>query len=805
MRYVCVHGHFYQPPRENPWLESIELQDSAYPYHDWNERINAECYSTNAHARILDTKNYIQRIANNYSAISFNVGPTLLSWMEDFAPEAYAAVIRADRESQLRFGGHGNAIAQVYNHMILPLAKSRDKETQILWGIADFEHRFGRMPEGMWLPETAVDDESLDLLAKHGIRYTILSPYQAKRWRRRGSETWIDATGGNIDTRCTYWRKLPSGRKIALFFYDGGISQAVAFERLLENGERFAQRLGGGFVSGSHPQLVHIATDGETYGHHHRFGEMALAYALDYIESREIGKLTNYGQYLEMHPPEHEAEIHENSAWSCSHGVGRWSHDCGCNTGSHWGWHQRWRRPLREALDWLRDQCRPVFESMARMLVRDPMKARDAYISVILDRSPRTMERFLADHAVRSLLPEQQPALWKLMEMERNVLLSYTSCGWFFDEISGIETVQILQYAARALELLEDLTGSSREPAFIERLALAKSNVAEYGDGAGVYRKRVLTAKIDLLKSAANYAIRSLFEGATETPNIGAFTFTSLQNRRARAGRLRLSTGTVRVESSLTSQTENAVYAALHAGDHHVTGAVSAASKHPSFAQFEEEVFSAFERADVTELIRVMDRGFEGRYFTISSLFRDQQREILKEVLADTIEEVEGALRRLYDQNAPLMRFLGTLGTPLPKVFQTTSWASINGMLRRALREEEPDPGQVQAILDEARKVGAELDQTILEYTLRSLIEQRALEFSRHPHEYGRLYRFASMVSLTRRFPFTVELSVAQNRCYAALQSVYPDMSHRTDLEGARWVARFRELAEDLKVLVPHT
>ena len=236
-KYVCIHGHFYQPPRENPWLEYVEVQDSAAPYHDWNERITAECYGRNATARILNHEGRIEKIVNNYSRISFNFGPTLLSWMRDQIPWVHDAIVEADRQSRKRYSGHGSAIAQVYNHMILPLANPRDKLTQVIWGIRDFEFRFGRRPEGMWLSETAADIETLDAMAQSGIRFTILSPYQASKVRELGKRNWRDVNGGRVDPTVPYRVNLPGGRSIAVFFYDGPVSRAVYFERLLDSGE----------------------------------------------------------------------------------------------------------------------------------------------------------------------------------------------------------------------------------------------------------------------------------------------------------------------------------------------------------------------------------------------------------------------------------------------------------------------------------------------------------------------------------------------------------------------------------------
>ena len=457
-RYICIHGHFYQPPRENPWLETVEVQPGAAPYHDWNARITAECYGANANARILDDLGLIARIVSTYERISFNVGPTLLAWLQEQAPRVYYALLAADAQSQRRFAGHGSAMAQVYNHAIMPLCNRRDKYTQVRWGLRDFKSRFGRAPEGMWLAETAVDLETLDVLAEHGILFTVLAPHQAKL--PAGSPD-----GAGVDTTRPYRVRLPSGRTIAIFFYDGPVSRAVAFEHLLGSGERFLSRLLSAFpaprppLASAHPQvapaqLVHIATDGETYGHHHKFGEMALAYALDRLERAARGgdgpTLTNYGEFLSRHPPQEEIEIHENTSWSCAHGVDRWRADCGCNSGGNPGFHQRWRQPLRAALDALRDTITPLYLQQAAPLLRDPWAARDDYIDIILERAPRPSDtptqpagrsddpdavergrrarsRFLTAHATRSLSPAEQQTVWHLLEMQRHSQLMYTS------------------------------------------------------------------------------------------------------------------------------------------------------------------------------------------------------------------------------------------------------------------------------------------------------------------------------------------------------------------------------------------
>src|SRR5215470_17604714 len=461
-RCICIHGHFYQPPRENPWLEQVETQDSAAPFHDWNERITSECYAPNGASRVVNKQNEIIRILNNYAHISFNFGPTLLSWLEEYAPRTYRMVLEGDRASQKRFSGHGSAIAQVYNHIIMPLASTRDRITQIRWGIADFLRRFGRQPEGMWLAETAVDTETLELLADHGIRFTILAPGQCARVRplthANGSEAlWTSTDAESLDTRHPYVVRLKSGNEIAVFFYDGARSRAIAFEGILNSGDNFAGRMMSGFSASESPQIIHVATDGESYGHHHKHGEMALSYALKLIEKTTDARLTNYGEFLEKFPPAHEAQIIEDTSWSCFHGVGRWRSNCGCNMGSRPDWTQEWRKPLREALDWLRDALIPLTEKAAAPLFDNVWAARNTYINVVLDRSSAATAHFLATHANHELSSEERIIALKLMEMQRHALLMYTSCGWFFDEISGIETVQIIAYAGRVLHLAAEV------------------------------------------------------------------------------------------------------------------------------------------------------------------------------------------------------------------------------------------------------------------------------------------------------------------------------------------------------------
>ena len=483
-KFICIHGHFYQPPRENPWLEAITYQESAYPFHDWNERINAECYAPNTRARILDEKGVVIERVNNYSKISFDFGPTLLSWMEFKAPDTYQAVLEADKISRETFSGHGSAMAQCYSHMIMPLADSKDKYTQVYWGIRDFEFRFKRLPEGMWLPETAVDLETLQIMADLGIRFTVLAPHQAGRLLDHGE----------LDINQPYSVRLGAGRSINVFFYNGALSQSLAFENILQDGKCFAEKLMQTDNTDG-PQLLSVATDGETYGHHYKFGDMALAFALKYIDDQVDARLTNFAEYLEKFPPQEEIEIIEKTSWSCAHGVGRWSSNCGCETGGHLGWNQGWRGPLRKALDWFQCRADSIFVEVGKGLFKDPWEARNRYIDIRINRYDR--DTFLAEQCQNSLDESKKVVVLKLLELQSNAMLMYTSCGWFFNDISGIETEQILLYAGKAIQLAEEISGEVLEPHFLELLELAESNVLEKGNGSQIYKNVIEKARMD--------------------------------------------------------------------------------------------------------------------------------------------------------------------------------------------------------------------------------------------------------------------------------------------------------------------
>ncbi len=801
-RYVCVHGHFYQPPRENPWLEAIERQDSAHPYPNWNARITAECYRANAAARIVDGGGLIRRIVNNYAAISFNFGPTLLSWLETHAADVYEAILQADQHSAQRFGGHGSALAQAYNHLIMPLANLRDKQTQVRWGVADFVYRFGRRPEGMWLPETAVCRETLDVLAANGIGFTILAPSQAARVRPlERAAPWQDVGGGHVDSTRTYRVRLAQDRAIDVFFYDGPGSQAVAFEGLLADGARFAERLLARSV-GSEPMLVHIATDGESYGHHHRHGEMALAYALHHLEASGAARLSNYAQYRTIAPAQLEADIVENSAWSCAHGLDRWQDDCGCHSGAHPDWQQRWRRPLRDTLDWARGVLARVFEEEGASLLHDPWAARDGYIDVILERSPERLEEFFASYARGELNACKRQKILELLEMQRNAMLMYTSCGWFFDDIAGLETVQILRYLARAVELGERLGHQPIEPALLELLAHARSNQPHEGTGADVYATRARASRVDSRVLVERHAVATVFDADADVA--GYQLHREALTRRA-AGGAKLAVGIVTATSRVTTETTTASYAALHLGANNLTVGAATSADRDGYERVCAALTEAFDRADFHTCQRLIDRHFGEATNALQSLLRDDDERVLHGMLAEPLADAVATQERLYQRNRPLIRYLVHAQVPVPDVLTNAASVVMKSHLERVLSSAQVELSAVREALEEARVLGLESVrasadgwQRALERAVDALIaEPAALQRLEH------LVRFLELAQEhTHRYAL-LDLWHLQNQSYKLKTAMSASMARAAadgDEHAASWQRSFARLCEALQL-----
>jgi alpha-amylase/alpha-mannosidase (GH57 family) len=800
-KFICIHGHFYQPPRENPWLEAVEMQDSASPYHDWNERVTAQCYAPNAYARLVDGAGRIERIVSNYAKISFNFGPTLLSWMKEKAPDIHQAILEADKASQKQFSGHGTALAQCYNHIIMPLASRRDKVTQVVWGMTDFEARFGRKTEGMWLPETAVDDETLDVLAEQEIKFTILSPYQASRVRPLESQDWQDVNGGKVDPSMPYLVKLPSGRSIAVFFYDAGVAKAVAFEHLLANGETLARRLLGCFDDArGRDQLVNVATDGESYGHHFTYGDMALAYALRLIESEGKARLTIYAEYLEKHPPTHEAQVHQASAWSCSHGVDRWRRDCGCNSGGHPDWNQRWREPLRVALDWLREKLAACYEARAINLLKDPWAARNAYISVILDRSSESIERFFGQHAGHPLNEEDETKALRLLEMQRHALLMFTSCGWFFDELSGIETVQIIQYAARAIQLAGHF-GETLEEGFLDLLAKAESNLPDPHDGRRIYDKYVKPAIMTRESIAAHYAISSLFQSYSEETRIYAFTIRQEDRQLFTVGKTRLATGRIKIVFLNSRSSDVLTYAVFHTGDHTINCAVRQDGNPADYAKLVQELRAPFDHGDFPEMIRVMDRHFGPVHYAVGNLFRDEQRRILDQILASPRDEIYNTLRQITDHYAPLRRLMADVHAPPLKALGMATEIVLNTELRRQFESDSMDLERVRALLVECGSTHVTLYNEDLAYALKGYFDRVSDRFVSSFSDLDALQRLLDAAELTHSTPFQINLWKPQNAYFDVMMAALPKMREKAGQGNEQvktWVEKFVMLGDKL-------
>lgn len=805
-RKICIHGHFYQPPRENPWLEEIELQDSAQPYHDWNERVMEECYAPNTASRILDSERRIIDVVDNYSKISFNFGPTLLSWMEDSKPEVYEAIITADEKSRERFSGHGSAIAQPYNHMIMPLANERDRRTQVIWGIEDFKHRFGRNPEGMWLPEAAADLKTLDILAEQGIKFTILAPRQAKQVRKIGEKEWEDASDEKIDPKKPYLCNLPSGKTINIFFYDGPITKDVGFGDLLENGDRFSERLLSAFSEKQkEPQIVNIATDGETYGHHHRFGDMTLAKCLHNLEQNKDSEITIYGEYLEKHSPTQEVEIFENTSWSCSHGVERWRDDCGCHTGMHSDWNQKWRVPLRKVMNWLRDTLIPIYEKEASPYLEDPWKARNEYIKVVLDRNPENVNNFLSTHSKKELSREEIVKILKLLEMQRHTMLMFTSCGWFFDEISGREGIQIMQYAARAMQIAQQFTDKPLESEFLKTLEKAPSNVPEYENGAEVFNDLVKPSVVDIHRLGAHYAVSSLFEEYPEEAKVHCFTVRREMYNLEEMGEQKLATGKATVRSNITWDEEDIAFAVLYMGGHNLIGGILSGYEDEFFSKFQKEIKETFLKSNISEAFHLIDESFGENNYSLWHLFRDQQREVLKQILEPKIEELKTLLEQEFEEIYPTIRAMKEMKAPLPKAFSMIGEFVLSEDFRKLFKQDDLDIERLQELVEELTKGDFEIDKEMLSFEASNKINSLMDKLSGNPEDVTIMDKVVTILNILNSLGLDLNLWKAQNAYFSIGKRLYKDMKKRAD-EGdekaQEWVDRFNELGNQLNVKI---
>ena len=808
--FLTIHGHFYQPPRENPWLEAIELQDSALPFHDWNERINRECYNPNSVSKIVDSRNRILDVVNNYEHMSFNFGPTLLSWMEHFAPLTYERIIKADIESISAHNGHGNAMAQVYNHMIMPLSNEHDKETQIKWGIRDFEYRFGRKPEGMWLAETAVDDDTLRLLEANGIKFTVLSPYQADKFKDKNDKEWIDVSWGNIDPARSYKYNIKSapGKSIDLFFYDGAISRSVAFDELLKDGNKFIKRLKEGVSDcRNYPQLINIATDGESYGHHTKFGDMALAYVLKIKAKDEGFKITNYAEYLDKYRSDCEVEIKQASSWSCFHGVGRWKEDCGCSTGGHPGWNQKWRKPLRNALDYLRDELVKVFETYGeKYFNKDVWTVRNNYIDVILDRSEQNIKNFQQENFVNDLSDADKVHAMELLEIQRQCLLMYTSCGWFFSEISGIETVQIMKYAARAMQLAHYFTDKNLEENFLNILAEAKSNIPEHGTGKNIFEKFVKPSVVTTKQIASLWALSSLYQDFEDEEDVYCYRIKKHAYKKVQKGSSTFVVGHIEIQSRITLQKSNLMFALMQysGGDFHC--AIKEYSDDIEFNKIKTNLIKSYLINPLTEIIRSLDEYFGKEYFTLKDIFIEERRKILQLMVKDKFSRFAQMYKDMYDQGKGSVYHLQGLGLDIPDEFKLAAGYALSKKFNEIVEDssaflDEELIQQAKEINFEAKNLNINLDKTISNNLLSKKILQNITRLV-YSFEVQQADVILDLFNSINELELQVDISEAQNIYYTKIYHNIGDIINAglNKSINKKFVEMLLEIGENLNI-----
>ncbi|MDP3544515.1 MAG: DUF3536 domain-containing protein [Elusimicrobiota bacterium] len=676
-RFACVHGHFYQPPRENPWTGAVERQPSAGRDHDWNARIARECYVPNGEARVVDSEGRITDIVDNYAWMSFNFGPTLLAWLETAHPHGYARLLTADRESAARLDGHGNALAQAFHHSILPLASHRDRLTEIRWGLADFKKRFGRDAEGLWLPECATDDATMAAVAAEGVKFVILEPHQADAVRPLSGGVFKSASDALRPGTPYQWTDGKS--VLAVFFYDGPLSRSVAFERAMSDSNAFAGRVVSRLPPTAEDALALLATDGESYGHHESFAEMGLAHFLRYALPAKGVTPVNLGWWLAKHPPRHEVRLREGgTSWSCPHGVERWRSACGC--GAVEGASLDWRAPLRAALEGLREKFSALYEKEAKGLLLDPWAARDAYVSVVLDRSEANVAAFLARHAPSARDEAARVRALTFLELQRHSLMMFTSCGWFFDQLSRIEPVQVLLYAARALELARSL-GADYEAGF----------VAELKDEGGVWEKLVKTQIVTPDHVAAHYAVSLLFED--QPP---AF----VHHHRADSERF-----TRRVEGGITVAAGRSSFYDGCTGAHWTRTFFAAVLKGQRVQAFVCSGDLPDDRFD--SLLHAAAGGTEaalppGRLFLLRDLRPDEREKVLTTVLKRRLTRWEAAGRDQLEDALTLAEQFRGLDLPLPPGLDEETSLSLGHALSDAARRFEED---AFGALDELKSV----------------------------------------------------------------------------------------------------
>jgi (1->4)-alpha-D-glucan 1-alpha-D-glucosylmutase len=782
--HLCIHGHFHQPTRDDPWLDRIVLQDSAYPHHDWTDRVTAQCYAPNAFARILDDAGAIARIVNNYARISFDFAPTLLQWLEEHSPETYEAILAADAETCTRFSGHGSALVTPYSHVVMPLASPRDKRTQLTWAVTDFERRFGRAPQGAWLPELAVDTDCLEALADLGLSFTLLAPAQALGVRPLAGGDWIDVSSEQVDTQIPYAVSLPSGRSVSVFFLDGALTASIAFEQLLHDGSRFRDRLLAGFDGRQGPALVHAATDGEVYGHHHRRGEMALAFALERIEEDAVVRLTNYGEYLSSFPPTAEVRIAEGTSWSRAQGLRHWAAD-GQPSAGRSPRSQRGRGSLRVAMDALHERMSVLFEDRAGRLFHDPWRARDRYVGLITDRTEQARTTFFASEACKDLSYPDRVCALQLLEAQRHAILMFATCGWLDDDPSTLEAAQLMNHAARAMQLMRKAVGVDLEDDFLGRLRAAHRDSPSKRDGAAIYAAQIRPAVLELGEVAAHYAIMSLLARRPVANSAYCYDVWPRDLRRHRGGNAAVLVGRATFLSRLTSESADLAFAAMHFGHQHVNAGVREVADEASWDELLRSFDAAAATGDTATILRALDGWFEKLPLSVSSLFLDERRTFLDEVLHGALAEDEAQLRQVYDRRVPLMRALSSMSAPLPPVLKAASEFVMNANLRKELSSPTTQADTVRALMEEARRWEVELDPAELGLAWEKNALARLDHLRADPLDAERLADVANVVEVLAELPLEANLFRVQNLFHRAARTALLELLERAE-EGDR-------------------
>lgn len=801
-KYLTIHGHFYQPPRENPWLGVIERQDSAAPFHNWNERITAECYKANTLSRTLDAKGRILDIVNNYKYLSFNIGPTLINWLQEYHPATYEAIVESDHASRALNGGHGNAMAQVYNHVIMPLAGRREQELQIILGKRDFARHFGREPEAMWLAETAINRTTAELLMDHGVRFTILSPFQARRVRRIGEDHWTDVRNGAIDTTMPY-RIFFNGKHLDVFFFNKGVSTSVAFEHLLRDANRFGERLSSAWgKEAGRPKLVNICTDGESYGHHEPFGDMCLSAFFSSIAQKFRFHVTNYGYFLERFPPFMEVELEQGNegkgtSWSCSHGVDRWRRNCGCSAGSHAGWNQEWRAPLREGFNKVKEELDKTFEQAAGEYLPDPWAAFIDFVDLRRTRSKEEADGFFAKHAGRSVEDRERAKLMQLMESQLNSLLMFTSCGWFFDDIAGLEPLQNMRYAARAIEMSgrPELHGL-----LLRELERARSN-AGGETGKSLYEKHVRP----MLGTEALIANQAAMEWTLLGKENGGYFFYEVElSGRERFENHGLALGGMEVRDPFLRLRKKYFFFCAETEDAFLKTWLSEDLSHDAKSALVDKL-TRLARGELSFISPPeIGKEFGLSCYSLSDLLEHHREEILIKAMAQAFDGLKKTALSFFQKNEEMIKRMVRFGVDLPSEVRLTVSYALQHKLRCEMEylHGETDPRKFANAVELIQLASLlQIPVKTTDFEKKVLLKTLYMKLNslfKKP-DAGTLQEARSIMEIISALGLKVDLAPAQNVLFNFLKGPFAELWGKKDgREIGQEVYRFAEMALDL-------